>query len=163
MEKVEFTEEDLRALHYERFHHPHPRVMLKMEVVYLKCKGYRNAEISDITGVCGNTLRKYVKQFSECGIAGLKEVNFNRPNSDLKDYSGTIEAYFTENPPHSIREAAAKIREVTGIARGETQVRKFLKSMKFRFIKTCSVPAKALTEEKKTSKENFWTRNSNLD
>ncbi|MDR0612435.1 MAG: hypothetical protein LBG45_02935 [Dysgonamonadaceae bacterium] len=24
MEKVEFTEEDLRALHCERFHHPHP-------------------------------------------------------------------------------------------------------------------------------------------
>jgi hypothetical protein len=33
MLKVEFTEEDLRALEYERFNHPHPRVMLKMEVV----------------------------------------------------------------------------------------------------------------------------------
>jgi hypothetical protein len=34
MLKVEFAEEDLQVLQYERFNHPHPRVMLKMEVVY---------------------------------------------------------------------------------------------------------------------------------
>jgi hypothetical protein len=32
---LEFTEEDLQALQYERYNHPHSRVMLKMEVVYL--------------------------------------------------------------------------------------------------------------------------------
>jgi transposase len=162
MLKVKFTEEDLRAMHYERFNNPHPRVMLKMEVLYLKCKGYKNDVISDITGVCGNTIREYLKQFSEGGLSQLKAVNFNRPISDLRNYTETIEQYFTENPPRSIGEAAAKIRELTGLERSETQVRKFLKSLDFRFRKVGSVPAKSLTEEKKTNRENFWIRNSIL-
>ena len=99
----------------------------------------------------------------EGGIDRLKEVNFYRPNSELKDCSGTIEKYFTENPPSSISQASAKIEELTGIKRGETQIRKFLKSLKFRYIKTGSVPAKVLTEEKKTNRENFWKKNSHHD
>ncbi len=31
MIKIEFSEEEIKALHYERFHHPHPRVQMKME------------------------------------------------------------------------------------------------------------------------------------
>jgi transposase len=100
---------------------------------------------------------------SNCGIGRLKEVNFYRPSSELSEYSATIENYFTENPPSSITQAVAVIEELTGIKRGETQVRKLLKSMNFRYIKTCSVPAKTLTEEKKTSRENFWKKNSNPD
>jgi len=99
----------------------------------------------------------------EGGIDRLKEVNFYRPNSALKDCSGTIEKYFTENPPSSISQASAKIEELTGIKRGETQIRKFLKSLNFRYIKTGSVPAKVLTEEKKTNRENFWKKNSTHD
>jgi hypothetical protein len=30
---VEISEVEKQELHYERFHHPHPRVQLKMEVV----------------------------------------------------------------------------------------------------------------------------------
>ena len=33
---LKFTEEDREILNYERFHHPHPRVQLKMEVLWLK-------------------------------------------------------------------------------------------------------------------------------
>jgi hypothetical protein len=34
MIKLEFTEEDKRLLSYGRFNHPHPRVQLKMEVLW---------------------------------------------------------------------------------------------------------------------------------
>jgi transposase len=101
---------------------------------------------------------KYFRQYSDGGIERLKKIDFYRPSSDLKEFSGTIKEYFTKNPPRSIGEAAAKIKELTGIERHETQVRKFLKSLNFRFIKVGSVPAKALTEEKKTNRENFWKR-----
>ncbi len=33
MSKVEFSEADVKALDYERYHHPHPRVQRKMEAV----------------------------------------------------------------------------------------------------------------------------------
>jgi transposase len=163
MIKIEISDTDMQQLHHERFHQLHPRVMLKMEVVYLKGLGLKNDLISRITGVCGNTLREYLKEYAEGGVAQLKKVKFYQPQSDLKEYSGMLEQYFLENPPRSIGEAAAKIKELTGIERKETQVRKFLKSMNFRFIKVGSVPAKALTEEKKTNRENFWKKVSNLD
>ena len=53
----------------------------------------------------------------------------------------------------SISEAAAKIKELTGIERKKTQVRKFLKSMGFRCLQVGVVPAKAMTEKKKEQKE----------
>ena len=58
----------------------------------------------------------------------------------------------------SISEAAAKIKELTGIERKETQVRKFLKSLGFRCLQVGVVPARAMTEVKKTSKRNIWTK-----
>ena len=160
MIKINVTESDKQLLSQERYNHPHPRVMLKMDVVYFKSLGLENDLICKITGVCGNTLREYLKQYNEGGVERLKEVNFYRPNSELNMYSVTIEKYFTDHPPSSISEASAKIEELTGVKRGETQTRKYLKSLNFRYMKTGSVPAKVLTEEKKTNREIFWKKNS---
>ena len=163
MIKVNIVETDIPLLKYQRYNHPHPRVMLKMEVLYLKSLNYSNEDVCNIAGICKNTMREYFKQYNEGGIERLKEVNFNKPNSELKAHSETIEKHFTENPPTSISQASAIIETMTGIKRGETQVRKFLKSLNFRYVKACSVPAKALTEEKKTNSETFWKKNSNPD
>jgi transposase len=158
MLKINIPETDIPLLKHERYNHPHPRVMLKMDVLHLKGLGFSNDDICKITGVCGNTMREYLKQYKEGGIKRLKEVNFYRPGSELQEFSGTIEEYFTKNPPASISQAAALIEKETGIKRGETQVRKFLKSLKFTYKKAYSVPAKALTEEKKKNRENFWQK-----
>jgi len=163
MIKVNIVETDIPLLKYQRYNHPHPRVMLKMEVLYLKSLNYPNEDVCNIAGICKNTMREYFKQYNEGGIERLKEVNFNKPDSELKAHSETIEKHFTENPPTSISQASAIIETMTGIKRGGTQVRKFLKSLNFRYVKACSVPAKALTEEKKTNSETFWKKNSNPD
>jgi hypothetical protein len=39
MLRIDFMEEDIDRLHYERYHHPHPLVQKKMEVLYLKSQG----------------------------------------------------------------------------------------------------------------------------
>jgi transposase len=133
-----------------------------MDVVYLKFLGFSNEDICRITGVCGNTMREYWKQYELGGIDRLKEIHFRSPSSELNEHAETIEDYFKKKPPASILEASAKIEELTGIKRGETQVRKFLKSLGFKHIKACSVPAKALTDEKKANRGNSWKKNSNL-
>jgi hypothetical protein len=97
------------------------------------------------------------------GVDELRVLNFYRPQSQLNEHKAGLEKYFTENPPVSISEAAAKIRELTGIERKETQVRKFMKSNGFRCLQVGIIPAKAMTEEKKTNKKNIWTKNSNPD
>ena len=39
MATIQFTDEEVEQLAYERFYHPHPRVQRKMESVFLKAKG----------------------------------------------------------------------------------------------------------------------------
>lgn len=51
MTKIEFTEGDIKALNYERYHHPHPRVQRKMEALWLKSQGEPHNKIAQLTGI----------------------------------------------------------------------------------------------------------------
>ena len=145
--KVEFTEEDVAQLSYQRFHHPHPRVQIKMEALFLKSKGADNETICELVGISPNTLRSYFRQFIEGGVEALKRINFYKPKTELADHADSIEKYFRENPPASVKEAAAVIEELTGIKRSTTQVRKYLLSIGMKFRKVGAVPAKADPDE----------------
>ena len=67
--------------------------MCKMEALYLKSLDIENNVICKILDICPNTLLEYYKQYKKGGIEELKKVNFNKPGSDLKGYSSSIEAY----------------------------------------------------------------------
>lgn len=55
MVKLELTEAEQQSLHYERYHHPHPRVQRKMEALWLKSQGVAHREISRLTGISSTT------------------------------------------------------------------------------------------------------------
>ncbi|MDR2691700.1 MAG: hypothetical protein LBB73_05295 [Dysgonamonadaceae bacterium] len=157
MIQLEIKEEDRVSLQQGRYNQLYPRVMQKYNALWLKHKGFSNSQICEVEGICSNTLLTFFKQCGEGGLERLQEIKFFRPQSEMEAYSGKIEQYFEENPPASIREAVSKIEELTGIKRSETQVRKFSKDRKFRFLRVGTVPAKALTEEKNGQRE-FWSR-----
>lgn len=152
MISVQFTEAGIKELQYERFHHPHPRVQIRMEALLLKSQGLKNKEICKIIGITPNTLTKYLRLYQQYGIDGLKEINFYKPKSELEKYAYTIEDYFRKHPPATIKEAMAKIEELTGIKRSEVQVRKFLKKIGFKRRKLKMIPAKADPDKQKEFK-----------
>jgi transposase len=149
MISIDFTPEDIDALHHERFHHPHPRVQEKMEAVYLKSQGLLHKEICRLSRISENTLRSYLRQFEEGGIERLKRLDFVRPRSELVAHRETLEDYFRKNPPRSTGQAAADIERLTGIRRGRTQVRKFLTGMGMKCRKLGMIPAKADADEQR--------------
>ncbi|MFZ2070857.1 MAG: transposase [Halobacteriota archaeon] len=100
MIKIEFTEEEKQALDYERYNYPDPRVLRKMNALWLK-------------------------------------------SQEMSQHRTTIEEYFREHPPASVKEAMAKIEELTGIKRSENRVREFLKSIRMAPRKVGMIPAKA--------------------
>jgi hypothetical protein len=55
MLSIEFSEADKQALLYERFHHPHPRVQVKMEALWLKSQGMEHQAITQLVGISANT------------------------------------------------------------------------------------------------------------
>jgi transposase len=159
MLKLNFTEEDFKVFQHERFNHPHPHVQRKMEVLLLKALEIKPALICKIADVCHKTRCTYINEYNTGGIEKVRELNFYRPKSDFGAHTSSIEEYLQKNPPSSISMASAMIEQLTGIKRSVTQTRTFLKSLGFSFRKTGVVPSKALTEEKKTNKENFWMKN----
>lgn len=152
MIKIEFTEKEKSALHYERFHHPHPRVQQKMEAVWLKSQELPHNEICRLTCISKPTLCQYLKCYQEGGIEKLKTINYYQPESDLAAHQTTLEAFFLDHPPASIKEAMGKIQELTGISRSETQVRRFIKSFGMKCRKIGMIPAKADPEKQEQFK-----------
>ena len=143
MIRIEFSDADKKALHYERFHHPHPRVQKKMEVLWLKAHGLSHQEICSLAGVNGNTLVSYLHQYEQEGIEGLKRLNFCGQPSRLRPHQAAIEAHLRTHPPATIKEACAQIADLTGIRRSPTQVSFFLKEhCGMKRLKTGVLPAK---------------------
>jgi transposase len=150
MLKLSFSDHDIDRLHYERFHHPHPRVQLKMEALYLKSQGLAHKQIGELVGICQNTLVAYFRQYQQGGVEALKELHFYEPPSALDPHRESLEAYFRAHPPTTVKHAAAVIAERTGVVRKQGQVRLFLRSLGLRCRKVGQVPAKAEPEAQET-------------
>ena len=148
---IDFSLRDIDALHHERFHHPHPRVQIKMEAVYLKSQGLPHKDICRLLRISENTLRAYLRQFQEGGVERLKRTDWAGNQSELDEHREALEDFFRNNPPRSTAQAAAAIERITGIKRGLTQVRKSLKGLGLEFRKLGMIPAKADADEQRKS------------
>ena len=84
MLRLAFSETDQQALHYERYHHPHPRVQQRMEALWLKSQGFRYHQIAQLCAISANTLRSYLKLYHTGGVEALKQLNFHCPQSLLR-------------------------------------------------------------------------------
>ena len=156
MIELTYTDEEIKKLNYQRYNHPHPRVQQRMEVIYLKSLNLLSHEmIAKIASVSPNTMRSYFKLYQLGGIERLKELNFYSPVSELVEHKDTIENHLRKHPPSTISEASDIIEKLTGIKRGPTQTRKFLKNIGMTIRKVGQIPAKAMTDEKKKEQKEF--------
>jgi transposase len=127
MRKFSFSPEVVAEISHDRYHHPHPRVQRKMEVLWLKSRGLTHAEIAELAGVSPRSVQRYLDEFAQGGLQQIRRLNWQGKHCELDDHHASLEDYFFENPPRSAREAQAAIKRLTGIHRGLSQVRAFLK------------------------------------
>jgi transposase len=146
MKKITFSQEEIEALRYGRFHHPDHRVQLKMEVLYLKSQGVAKEEILRLCGVSRATFHRYLEQYRAGGIERLKQTKVYRPRSELHQYRAVIEADLRRDPPATVVEAGARIEAMTGIVRKPSQIRQFLRDIGMKPRKVGMIPAKANVE-----------------
>lgn len=128
MARLTFSEKDRAALRRERFEHPHPRVQLRMEVLWLISGGESYSDAARLAGVSPATVDRYVALWRERGIEGLRQFDWQGPTSELAVHQTSPEELFRADSPHTVVEASRRIEEAAGIKRGLTQVRQFLKS-----------------------------------
>lgn len=143
MDAEEFSTAEREALQYWRFHHPHPRGQRKMDVLYLKSQGVESAEVCRLCAISRSTYARYVREYRCGGLGKLKELAGVHRHSELDDYRALLAADFCQRPPARVAEAAQRIAQLTGLKRGLTQVRQFLKSLGMKPRKVGQIPAKA--------------------
>lgn len=122
-----FGPDDLRVLSSERYAHPDPRVQRRMEVVWLISQGETQVRAGQLARVSKATVERYVAIYRSRGVAGLREFHWVQPVSVLELHRSSLEESFRTNPPHTVAEARERIKALTGLERGESQVRAFLK------------------------------------
>ena len=127
MTRITFTEEEQQALHKERFEHPHPRVQQRMEVLWLISQGIAYPLAARLAGVSDASVDRYVALYRQGGLAALRELKWGSGTSELMNHRESLEESFRNNPPHTVAQARQRIKDETGIERGLTQVRAFLK------------------------------------
>lgn len=125
--RLSFSQEDLRVLAQQRYEHPDPRVQQRLEVLWLISQKVTHHEAAKLAGVSRATAQRYVAIYREGGVAALRQFKWCKPVSELVQHRDTLEESFGRDPPHTVAEACARIKEETGLERRPTQVRAFLK------------------------------------
>ena len=127
MRQFTFIPEVLAEIRHDRYHHPHPRVQRKMEVLWLKSLGLTHADVAEFADVSPRSVQRYLDEFLEGGLEQVRRLGWQGKHCELDEHQQSLEDYFIEYPPRSAREAQAAIERLTGIRRGLSQVRAFLK------------------------------------
>src|SRR3954470_4146778 len=150
MRPITFTADDRHALAHDRYHHPDPRVQRKMEVLWLKSHGLGHDAIATYADVSRRTVQRYLDEYLEGGLPRLRRCPGNHPQSALVEHEASLEEYFQEHPPRSVKQARAIIEQRTGIRRGLSQVRHFLRDrigLRWRKVGAIPVPPKETIQE----------------
>jgi transposase len=127
MRLFNFTPEVVAEIRHDRYQHPHPRVQRKMEVLWLKSRGLTDAEVAELADVSPRSVQRYLDAFQTGGLEQVRRLGWQGKGCALDAHRDSLEDYFLQHPPRSANEAQQAIERLTGIRRGLSQVRAFLK------------------------------------
>jgi transposase len=151
--RIQLTEEQQQIVNEERSSHPSLHVREKMLVLWLLHNEVTRQKAAEIVGIGRATVQRYVVAFREGGLDRLRRSNQIRPVSEMAAYRDLIRESFEKQPARTVAEAGERIFQLTGLRRGPSQVRKFLKELGLKFLCVRAIPV----PPKKT-----WTNTSPL-
>ena len=138
--RVQLADQEYRIVNEERLSHPNERIRERMLVILLLHNGVTREKAGAIVGVGRATVQRYVAAFRDGGLDGLRRWEPNRPQSEMAAYREVIRESFEKEPVRTVAEACDRIFQLTGLRRGPSQVRKFLKDMGLKFLRVRPIP-----------------------
>ena len=109
--------EALDELRYEHFHHPHPRVPMKMAAVQMTAVGMSRDQVAAVLGCTTETVTTDLKAYQQGGVDALRRFNVGRQRSVFDACHDTIRAEFEQRPAPSVKEAQHRTFPVRGSRR----------------------------------------------
>ena len=157
MSRIAFTADDLSAIAFERYHHPEPFVQRKLEVLWLKSQGLAHHDIARLAGVSRASVQRYLGAFLTGGLDAIRRYPWKGQRSALDGHRASLEEHFRQHPPRSVKEAQHAIEQRTGVGRGATQVRRFLRRLGLqpRRVAAVPIPPQATAEDHAREQRQF--------
>ena len=157
MRPITFSADDRSAIAFERYHHPEPFVQRKMEVLWLKSQGLAHDDIARLAGVARSSVQRYLNEFRIGGLDAIRRYPWKGRRSALDGHRASLEDHFRGHPPRSVKDAQHVIEQRTGLRRGATQVRRFLRrlGLRPRRIAAVPIPPKATAEDHARAQRRF--------
>ena len=157
MSRIAFTDDDLSAIAFDRYHHPEPFVQRKLEVLWLKSQGLAHHDIVRLAGVSRASVQRYLREFRTGGLDAIRRYPWKGQRSALDGHRASLEEHFRQHPPRSVQEAQHAIEQRTGLRRGATQVRRFLRRLGLqpRRVAAVPIPPKSTAEDHARQQRRF--------
>lgn len=156
MIQVTISLEDQEKINSERFRHHDPIVARHLHVLYCKSLKMPHQEICSFVDISRRALGEVLKQYIQGGLAAVMQTKWKSKRFVLDDHRETIEQHFRTHPPESVKVAASEIEKLTGIKRGQTQIRTFLHKIGMEPRKVAGIPAKADPAKQEEFKKKVW-------
>ena len=139
--RIALTDDEQQVVNAERDCHPDDHVRRKMLVLRLLHCDITREKAAEIVGISRATVQRYVAAYRDGGLEGLRHWGCTGPVSDLTGHVEAISDSLTKSPVRTVAEASERIENITGLKRGPTQVRAFLKKcLGFRWRCTRAIP-----------------------
>lgn len=146
MRQIQFSKDEVDQLAKERLYHPHHIVRRRMTALHCKAMGHRHKDICKELEISSTCLREYLDLYINEGLEGLRRLKYKGKANLLNENRNIIIAHLETDPPGTLKEAQAKIDQLTGIRRSIPQIREFLKKNKILRRKVKQIPEKANIE-----------------
>jgi transposase len=155
--RLKLTEEESQIVEEERESHPNRSVRRRMLVLWLLHCGLARETAATVAGVGLSTVERVVQAFRDRGLDGVRQWNRKGPTSELAAYRDLIRESFEKDPVRTLAEAADRIEKLTGLRRGPTQVRKFMKDlgMTWQCMRAVPLPPKKVSRSTLLSNRSF--------
>ncbi len=138
--RVALDEGQQQVVHEERESHPVARVRQRMLVLWSLHCGLSRVQAARVAGVSRATVERVVAAFRDGGLDAVRRWGVKGPTSELAAYRDLVRASFEQQPARTMAEAAQRVEALTGLRRGPTQVRKFLKGLGLKWQRVRAVP-----------------------
>jgi transposase len=137
---IQLSESEQATVAAERYSHPDLHVRRKMLVLWAIHTGLTHVQAGKVAGVGRATVQRYLAAYRTGGLQGLRRWNVVGPVSQLARHAEEIKAALNKTPVRTVAEATDRIKQLTGLNRGLTQTRVFLKDLGFHWQRTRAVP-----------------------
>jgi transposase len=123
---ITFPDEDIAPLKKEKDYNPFPKVRRRCHVMYLQSQGFKNTEIETMVGMSHGTVTNHLKLYHQGGLEAWKALHYKGQPSQLHRYTDQINASFETHPVGTLKEAKARIKDLTDLELSLPQIQYFL-------------------------------------